>query len=96
MAMAHVVAADMVPQDAIIVVPVTQPAPDEVLDFTFVSSAKAMFVQLHERPQAMRTYGHIAACSAGAPVRPLAVGATFKFPTVVSFIGAKRELATAI
>jgi hypothetical protein len=96
MAMAHVMAADLVPQDAIIVVPLTQPAPDEVLDFTFVSRAKSMFVQLHERPQPLRTYGHVAAYSAGAPVRPLAVGATFKFPTVASFIVAKRELATAI
>jgi hypothetical protein len=56
MAMAHVVAADMVQAYAIIVVPLTQPAADEILDFTFVAAAKAMFVQLHERLQPMRTY----------------------------------------
>jgi hypothetical protein len=55
MAMAHVVAADMVQADAIIVVPLTQPAADEILDFTYVAAAKAMFVQLHERPQPTRT-----------------------------------------
>jgi hypothetical protein len=76
----YAMATDMVQADAIIVVPLTQPAADEILDFTFVAAAKAMFVQLHERPQPMRTYGHVAAYSAGTAVKPLVIGATFKFP----------------
>jgi hypothetical protein len=91
MAMAHVVAADMVPQDAIIVVPLTQPAPDEVLDSTFVSRATSIFLQLqlHERPQPMRTYGHVA-----CHILP---GHRFGLWRLGQLsIVAKRELATAI
>jgi hypothetical protein len=69
MAMAHVVAADMVQADAIIVVPLMQPASNEILDITFVAAAKAMFLQLHERPQPMRTCCHDAAYSAGTAVK---------------------------
>jgi hypothetical protein len=51
------------------VVPLMQPASNEILDITFVAAAKAMFLQLHERPQPMRTCGHIAAYSAGTAVK---------------------------
>jgi hypothetical protein len=96
MAMATVVPAESVQEGAIIVIPLTIPRPDEVLDFTFVAAADCMYVQLHSLPQLRRTYGHCAAYSADAPDQPLAIGAVFKFATVGSFIVAKQQLAASV
>ena len=96
MAMASVVPADSVQEGAIIIVPLTVPRPDEVLDFTFVAAADCMYVQLHAVPQLRRTYGHCAAYSADAPDRPLDIGAVFKFATIGSFLVAKHQLAASV
>ena len=96
MAMAAVVPANEVQEGAIIVVPLTRPRDDEPLDFTFVAAANCMYVQLHSTPQLRRTYGHCAAYSADAPVRPFEVGAVFKFATIGSFVVAKHQLAASV
>jgi hypothetical protein len=55
-----------------------------------------MFVQLVAKPQTLCTYGLCTAYSAGISVRPLPVGASFKFPSLAFYIVAQRELATAV
>ena len=96
MAMASVVRAEDVKESEIIIIPLTNPRFDEVLDFTFIASADCMYVQLHAVPQLRCTYGHCAAYSADAPDRPLEIGAVFKFATIASFIVASKQLAAAV
>jgi hypothetical protein len=55
---AEVLAAAAVPSDSIVVMPLTPPEGEEVLDFSFLARGKAMFVQLHEKPKQFMTYGH--------------------------------------
>ena len=96
MAMAQVLQADQVPVDSIMVVPLTSPRADEVLDFSFVAASECMYVQLHEQPQFRRTYGHCMAYSGDLVEKPLEVGAVFKFATIGTFIIAKRQLVAAV
>jgi hypothetical protein len=96
MAMARIVPVAEVHLDAIIVIPLTPPIADVELDFTFLAQAKSMFVQLVAKPQTLCTYGLCTAYSAGTSVRPLPVGASFKFPSLAFYIVAQRELATAV
>lgn len=96
MAMAQMVPSTEVQPDAIIIIPLTQPMGNEVTDFTFLSQATLMFVELVARPQIIRTYGLCVAYSAGTTVRPLPVGAALKFPTVNRYIVAKQVLAAAV
>jgi hypothetical protein len=96
MAMAQVLQADQVPVDSIMVVPLTPPRADEVLDFSFVAASECMYVQLHEQPQFRRTYGHCMAYSGDLVEKPLEIGAVFKFATIGTFIIAKRQLVAAV
>jgi hypothetical protein len=75
MELAHVVPAEMVPSNSIIVIFLTVPGENEIFDFSFIAATDLMFVQLHERPQPIRTYGHCLAYSEGTRNRPLAIGA---------------------
>jgi hypothetical protein len=96
MAMASVVPAAAVKESAIIVIPLTAPRADEVLNFTFIAAADCMYFQLHQVPQLRCTYGHCAAYSADAPHRPVEVGAVFKFPSIDHYVVASSELAAAV
>lgn len=96
MAMAHVLPAAAVPNEAIIVIPLTPPEDGQALDFTYLAASKSMFVQVHEKPQARMTYGHCLAYSTGVTDRPVVIEGTLKFPTTVNFIVAKPRLVDAI
>jgi hypothetical protein len=96
MAFAHVVSAEIVPSNSIIVIPLTFAREDEAFDFTFVAAAPLLFVQLQEKPQPIRTYGRCVAYSDGAIDRPLAIGAMIRFTTMPQFIVAKRDLEIAV
>jgi hypothetical protein len=96
MAMASVKPAEEVMESAIIVIPLTSPHAGEALDLTFVAASDCMFFQLHQVPQPRCTYGHCAAYSAGAPFRPVEVGAVFKFPSISNYVVAKPALAASV
>jgi hypothetical protein len=96
MAMASVKPADEVVESAIIVIPLTSPRAGEILDLSFVAAADCMYFQLHQVPQPRCTYGHCAAYSAGSPIRPVEIGAVFKFPSIVQYIVAKPALAASV
>jgi hypothetical protein len=88
--------AELVLPETIIVITLSSPADNEIFDFTFIATAQLLFVQLHGRPQPLRTYGRCVGYSMGAVDRPLAIGEMFRFPTVSHFIVAKRDLVTAV
>jgi hypothetical protein len=96
MAMASIVTFANVKESAIIIVPLSAPRAEEVLDFTFLASADCMYFQLHKVPQPRCTYGHCAAYSADAPYRPVEVSAVFKFPSIENYVVASAELAAAV
>ena len=88
--------ADAVPDGSIVIVPLTPPTEDDVLDFTFLARGGAMFVKLHEIPQARNTYGHVASYSVGVGVQPYSVGTLIKFATTTNFVVAKPRLVAAV
>jgi hypothetical protein len=88
--------AELVLPETIIVITLSSPADNEIFDLTFIATAQLLFVQLHGRPQPLRTYGRCVGYSMGAVDRPLAIGEMFRFPTVPHFIVAKRDLVTAV
>lgn len=96
MVLAAVLAPAAVPNESIIVVPLTPPEDGEVLDFTYVARSQALFVQVHEKPFQRMTYGHVLGYSAGIVDPPLAMEMVLKFPTSTSFIVAKPRLVEAI
>jgi hypothetical protein len=72
--LAKVLPATEVESGAIVIVPLASPADNEVLDFTFVAQAKAMFVTIFETPQSSNTYGHVASYSTGTVDKPVSSG----------------------
>jgi hypothetical protein len=58
MLFAEVVAAAAVPNESIVVIPLTTPGNDEVMNFSYLVRSQVMFVQLHEKLQQFMTYGH--------------------------------------
>lgn len=85
-----------VPVDAIVILPLSPPLEDEVLDFTFAAASAAAYIQVHDKPQTRMTYGHCLGYSAGAEDRPVAVGSMIKFPSPANFLVAKPRLIAAI
>jgi hypothetical protein len=81
---------------SIMIVPLKPPAEEDVLDFTFLSSGKSLFVKIHEVPRGRNTYGHVASYSAGTVDKPYPVGATIRFATTTNFVIAKPRLVAAI
>ena len=65
MAMIQAVPAAQVPENAVIVIPLTPPEEGQVLDMTYVAASSLMFLHVHEKPQARMTYAHCAAYSTG-------------------------------
>ena len=76
MAMAHVLPAAAVPNEAIIVIPLTPPEDGQALDLTYLAASKSMFAQVHEKPQARMIYGHCLAYSTGVTDRPVVIEGT--------------------
>ena len=93
---ASVIPAEDVPDGSIMIVPLTPPAEEDVLDFTFLSSGKSLFVKIHEVPRGRNTYGHVASYSAGTVDKPYPVGAMIRFATTTNFVIAKPRLVAAI
>ena len=96
MLFAEVVAAAAVPNESIVVIPLTTPGNDEVMNFSYLARSQMMFVQLHEKPQQFMTYGHCLGYSAGTVDPPLAIEEVFKFPSVTTYIIAKARLVGTI
>jgi hypothetical protein len=96
MALAEVVTAAAVPNEAVIIIPLTPPQDGEVLDFTYLARSHDMFVQVHEKPLQRMTCGHVLGHSAGTVDPPTVFEEVFKFPTSTTFIVAKPRLVLAI
>jgi hypothetical protein len=96
MSLIRVTPAELVPVDSIIVIPLAVAGEGEIFDFTFVATTPLMFIQLHDCPQPLRTYGRCVAYSTGVTERPLEIGAMVRFPSIAQFIVAKKDLETAV
>jgi hypothetical protein len=92
MLFAEVIAAAAVPNESIVVISLTTPGNDEVMNFLYLARSQVMFVQLHE----FMTYGHCLGYSAGIVDPPLAIEEVFKFPSVTTNIIAKARLVGTI
>ena len=96
MQMVRSIVATEVPSNAIIVVPLSPPHAEEVLDFTFLAASKLMFFQVHEKPQVRMTYGHCSQYSVGTTDFPLPIGALMKFPSLSHYLVAQPRLLEAV
>ena len=93
---ASVVAVANVPADAVVILPLSPPAEDMAVDFTYVAASRTAFVQVHDKPQERMTYGHCLGYSAGIGEIPTAIGALVKFPSQPRYLVAKPRLLAAI
>ena len=96
MAMIQTVPAAQVLENAVIVIPLTPPQEDQVLDMTYVAASSLMFLHVHEKPQVRMTYAHCAAYSTGVEEVPIPISTMVKFPSVTSFLVARPRLVAAI
>ena len=96
MAMAESVAAGLVPDGAVIVLPLSEPMDDQRLDFSFLASSPLVFLRVFSKPQPRMTYCQVAGYTAGARDRPLSLLEKVKFPSVSNYLVAKRDLLDAI
>ena len=96
MAMIQAVPAAQVPENAVIVIPLTPPEEGQVLDMTYVAASSLMFLHVHEKPQARMTYAHCAAYSTGTVDGPIPISALVKFPSSTSFLVARPRLVAAV
>jgi hypothetical protein len=97
MLLAEVVGAAAVPQkESIVVISLTTPEDEGVMDSSYLARSQVMFVQLHEKPQQFMTYGHYLGYSAGTVDLPLALQTIFKFPSATTYIVAKARLVATI
>ena len=96
MAMAESVAADQVPEGAVIVLPLADPERDQSIDFTFLASSPLMFLQVYAKPQPRMTYCRVAGYSTDITDRPFPLFQKLKFPSAVNYVVAKRDLLDAV
>ena len=96
MALLQPLSAALVPENAIIAIPLVPPQEDQQLDMTHVAETALMFIHVHEKPQTRMTYGHIAGYSAGMMPLPIPIGIMVKFPSAASFLVAKPRLVAAV
>ena len=96
MSLVQIVTAELLPAESIIVIPLSAPAEGGIFDLTSIATVQLMFIQVHDKPQPLRTYGRCVGYSTGTLDRPLELGAMVRFPTTAHFIMAKRNLATAV
>lgn len=85
-----------VQMNAVVILPLSPPEEGVAVDFTYVAASPAAYIQVHERPQALMTYGHCLGYSAGIAERPVAVGSLVKFPSQAYYLIAKPRLLAAI
>ena len=88
--------AAIVTADSVMILPLSDPAENEVLDFTYLAASDLMFVQIHGTPQPRMTYGHCLEYSHGVADRALPLGSLLKFPTTTNFIIAKPQLLVEV
>ena len=96
MAMAESVAAGLVPDGAVIVLPLSEPMDDQRLDFSFLASSPLVFLRVFSKPQPRMTYCQVAGYTAGARDRPLSLLGKVKFLSASNYLVAKRDLLDAI
>jgi hypothetical protein len=87
---------ESVPDGSIIIIPLTPPSEDDILNFTYLAREKSMFVKLHETLRERNTYGHIMSYSAGTSDKLYPVGRLARFATTTNFVIAKTRLVAAI
>ena len=56
-AIVQITTAELMPAESIVVVPLSAPAEGVISDFTFLATAQLLFIQVHDKPQPLRTYG---------------------------------------
>ena len=96
MQMVRSIVATEVPVNSIIVVPLSAPRADEVLDFTFLAASKLMFFQVHEKPQIRMIYGNCSQYSVGTTDLPLPIGSFMKFSSLSQYLVAQPQLLEAV
>ena len=96
MEMVKSITAAEVPVNSMIVIPLSAPRAEEVLDFTYLASSKSMYFQIHEKPQNRMTYGHCSQYSVGITDFPLPIGALVKFPSMSHYLVAQPRLSEAV
>ena len=96
MAMAELLPIDQVPKGAVIVLPLSEPAEEQRVDFTFLASSPLIFLQLYSKPQPRLTYCTVAGYSSASTHRLLALGEKISFPSVTNYVVAQRDLLDAI
>jgi hypothetical protein len=67
-------AAEAVLSGAMMVVTLSSPTEDDVLDFSFLARSGSIFVYIHEVPRARNTFGHVVSYSAGTAAQPFPAG----------------------
>jgi hypothetical protein len=80
-------AVEAVPSGAMMVVPLSSPTEDDVLDFSFLARSGSIFVYIHEVPRARNTFGHVVSYSAALRRSHPRLG--HKFATTTEFVIAK-------
>ena len=75
MSLVQIMTAELLPAESIIVIPLLAPAEGGILDFTFLATVQLLFIQVHDKPQPLRTYGRCVGYSTGTVDRPLELGA---------------------
>jgi hypothetical protein len=96
LAMAEVLKLHEVPEGAVVVLPLSEPASNQPIDFSFLALSPLVFLQLYSKPQPRSTYGYVAGYSDGTTDRPLAMGAKVRFPSVDNYVVAKQDLLDLI
>ncbi len=94
MAVTHTAAT--VPAESVMILPLSDPAENEVLDFDYLATSDLMFIQIHGTPQTRMTYGHCLEYSRGAGERTVPLGTLLKFPTTPKFVIARQQLLVEI
>ena len=95
MALTHTAAAT-VPAESVMILPLSDPAENEALDFNYLATSDLMFVQIHGTPQTRMTYGHCLEYSRGTAERTVPLGTLLKFPTTTNFFIARQQLLVEI
>jgi hypothetical protein len=81
---AEVVVAAAVPNESIVMTPLTTPGNQRGHGFLVFGKSHVMFVQLHEKPQQFMTYGHCLGYSAVTVDLLLAIEKVLKFTSVTN------------
>ena len=82
--------------EAVMILPLTEAAENEALDFDYLAASDLTFIQIHGTPQLRMTYGHYLEYSLGVADRAVPLGTLLKFPATANYIIAGPELLAEI